>query len=201
MRPVAWLVRPGRSARVTRSGVTTPASGSSAMARETLRGTTWLPPSSSAAPTGRTVRSRAKPAVIWRSTVRTNVCAIVAFTTITAKPMPRAIAVDDVRRAFVRVASAASRPAVGNRRRSGIASTATVGGITNGATSTMPANIAIVPVMPMALHSSPPPYWSPNQKSPPNSSPGRSSAAAMPSRPMPGRARIVAVPPWCCLDG
>ncbi len=64
--------------------------------------------------------------------------------------MVSAAAVAAVRMGSESRASAARRPPAGNALRSGQASRRTIGMITNGASITMPPNIAIVSVMPIS---------------------------------------------------
>src|SRR5437763_795724 len=75
------------------------------------------------------------------------------LTTTTDSPIVRATAVAAVRVGLNRVASDASRPAVGESRRRGTASARTKGVIRYGAARTMPRNIAIVSPIPAAAPS------------------------------------------------
>ena len=104
------------------------------------------------------------------------------LTTTTDSPIVSATAVAAVRSGLDSSESAASRPPVGNSRRSGHASQRMTGRITNGAAADArehrhrQQNPAVGRHRP-TLSLSPP-----NQNSPPNSSPGRNSASPMASR-------------------
>src|SRR4051794_19683460 len=70
------------------------------------------------------------------------------LTTKTDRPIVSAVAVAAVRIGLADTESVARRPAVGEMRRSGAASTRRTGGMTNGEAIAMPANIPIVDPIP-----------------------------------------------------
>ncbi len=140
-------------------------------------------PSPGENPAGRTERSRAKARSNSDSIESRKLAPRLLTATTSASPIIRPVAVAAVRPGSERAESAARRPATGEARRSGQASTRTSGLITNGAIIAIPKKIAIVPLIPAAATSGVVSSAAPSKKAPARpeadqGEPGERAAAA-----------------------